>query len=43
VLSGLAWVIYGLVVAVILVALLYISRDFIAHHTGYPFLGAKLK
>jgi hypothetical protein len=43
VLSGLAWVIYGLVVAVILIALLYISRDFIAHHTGYPFLGAKLK
>ena len=43
VLSGLAFVIYGLVVAVIIIALLYISRDFIAHHTGYPFLGAKLK
>jgi hypothetical protein len=41
--SGLAWLIYALVVAVILIALLYISRDFIAHHTGYPFLGAKLK
>jgi len=41
--SGLAWLIYGLVVAVIIIALLYISRDFIAHHTGYPFLGAKLK
>src|ERR1700722_11046747 len=40
--SGLAWLIYALVVAVILIALLYISRDFIAHHTGYPFLGAKL-
>jgi hypothetical protein len=43
VLSGLAWLIYALVVAVIIIALLYISRDFIAHHTGYPFLGAKLK
>ena len=41
--TGLAWLIYALVVAVILIALLYISRDFIAHHTGYPFLGAKLK
>jgi hypothetical protein len=41
--SGLAWLIYALVVAVIIIALLYISRDFIAHHTGYPFLGAKLK
>jgi hypothetical protein len=41
--SGLAWLIYGLVIAVIIIALLYISRDFIAHHTGYPFLGAKLK
>jgi hypothetical protein len=43
VLSGLAWLIYGLVVAVIVIGVLYIARDFIAHHTGYPFLGAKLK
>ena len=43
VVTGLAWLIYTLVVAVILLALLYISRDFIAHHTGYPFIGAKLK
>jgi hypothetical protein len=42
-LTGLAWVIYALVVAVIVLALLYIARDFIAHHTGYPFLGAKAK
>ena len=41
VLVGMAWVIYALVVAVILFALLYISRDFIAHHTHTPFLGAK--
>jgi hypothetical protein len=43
VLTALAWAIYGLVLAVIIIALLYIARDFIAHHTGYPFLGAKLK
>jgi hypothetical protein len=43
VLSGLAWLIYALVVTVIIIGVLYISRDFIAHHTGYPFLGAKLK
>ncbi len=43
VLTGLAFAIYALVVAVIVLALLYIARDFIAHHTGYPFLGAKAK
>lgn len=42
-LTGLAWAIYALVIAVITLALLYIARDFIAHHTGYPFLGAKAK
>jgi len=41
-LVGLAWLIYALVVAVILFALAYISRDFVAHHTHYPFLGAKV-
>ncbi len=43
VLVGLAWLIYALVVVVILFALAYIARDFIAHHTHYPFLGAKTK
>ncbi len=43
VLTALAWAIYGLVLAVIIIGVLYIARDFIAHHTGYPFLGAKLK
>jgi hypothetical protein len=38
-----AWVIYGLVVVVIAFALLFIARDFIAHQTGVPFLGAKVK
>lgn len=39
----LAWLIYALVLAVIIFALLYISRDFIASHIGSPFLGAKPK
>jgi len=43
VLLAIAWAIYALVIAVITFALLYIARDFIAHHTGYPFLGAKPK
>lgn len=38
-----AYVIYALVVVVIAFALLYIARDFIAHQTGSPFLGAKPK
>jgi hypothetical protein len=41
VLVGIAWAIYAVVVLVIIFALLYISRDFIAHHTHSPFLGAK--
>jgi hypothetical protein len=41
VLVGLAWAIYAVVVLVIVFALLYIARDFIAHHTHSPFLGAK--
>ena len=43
VLVGLALLIYALVVAVIIFALLYIARDFIAHTTHSPFLGAKPK
>ena len=42
-LLAIAWAIYALVVAVIIFALLYISRDFIAHQTGQAFLGAKPK
>ena len=41
VLVALAWAIYAVVVTVIILGVLYIARDFIAHHTGYPFLGAK--
>ncbi|CPR11785.1 transmembrane protein [Mycobacterium bohemicum DSM 44277] len=42
-LLAVAWAIYALVIAVILFALLYISRDFVAHQIGQPFLGAKPK
>jgi hypothetical protein len=40
-LVGLAWMIYALVATVVVVGVLYIARDFIAHHTHYPFLGAR--
>ncbi len=40
-LLAIAWAIYALVIAVILFALLYVSRDFVAHQTGQAFLGAK--
>lgn len=43
VLLAVAWAIYALVIAVIVLALLYISRDFIAHQAGRPFLGVKPK
>ncbi len=42
-LVAVAWAIYAVVIAVIIFALLYISRDFIAHQTGQAFLGAKPK
>ncbi|AWV48563.1 hypothetical protein JK2ML_2259 [Mycobacterium leprae Kyoto-2] len=42
ILVTLAWVIYALVLMVVILGVLYIvSRDFIAHHTHYPFLGIK--
>ncbi len=42
-LLAVAYAIYAVVLLVIAFALAYISRDFVAHHTGYPFLGAKAK
>ncbi|CAM3404682.1 hypothetical protein BST27_29285 [Mycobacterium intermedium] len=42
-LTVLAWLIYALVLTVIIVGVLYIARDFIAHHTGWAFLGTKPK
>ena len=41
VLTVLGWAIYAFVFGVVLIGVLYIARDFIAHHTHYPFLGAK--
>ena len=43
VLLAAAFLIYAVVLTVIIIGVLYIARDFIAHHTGYPFLGAKPK
>jgi hypothetical protein len=43
VLIAIAWAIYALVLTVIVIGVLYVARDFIAHHTGWPFLGAKPK
>ncbi len=43
VLVAIPWAIYAVVLAVITIGVLYVARDFIAHHTGYPFLGAKPK
>lgn len=40
-LIALSWAIFALVLLVVVLGVLYIARDFIAHHTGYPFLGAK--
>ena len=43
VLVAAAWAIYAVVLAVIVFALAFISRDFIAHQIGQPFLGTKPK
>ncbi|MBI2701568.1 MULTISPECIES: hypothetical protein [Mycobacterium] len=40
-LTAVAWLIYAVVLVVVVLGVLYIARDFIAHHTHYPFLGAK--
>ena len=40
-LLAIAWAIYALVVAVIVFALLYVSRDFIAHQTGSALPGGQ--
>jgi hypothetical protein len=41
VLTAVGWAIYALVFGVVIIGVLYIARDFIAHHTHYPFLGAR--
>ncbi|EUA14682.1 putative transmembrane protein [Mycobacterium kansasii 732] len=41
VLVVLGWAIFALVLAVVVIGVLYIARDFIAHHLGWHILGAK--
>jgi hypothetical protein len=38
-----SWVIFGLVLVVVLIGVLFIARDFIGHQTGLYMLGAKPK
>ncbi len=40
-LIALSWAIFTLVLIVAVAGVLFISRDFIAHHTGWHILGAK--
>ncbi|CRH13726.1 transmembrane protein [Mycobacterium tuberculosis] len=42
-LVAVSWAIFALVLAVVIIGVLYIARDFIAHHTGWAFLGATPK
>ncbi len=41
VLLVLGWVIFALVLAAVILGVLFIASDFIAHHTGWYILGAK--
>ena len=40
-LLALSWLIFGLVLAVVVIGVLFVARDFIAHHLGWYLLGAK--
>jgi len=42
-LVALSWLLFGLVLAAVVVGVLFIARDFIAHHTDLYILGAKHK
>lgn len=42
-LVGLSWVIFAAVLIVVLIAVLFIARDFLGHQTGIYLLGAKPK
>ena len=37
----LGWLIFALVLALVIISVLFIARDFIGHHTGWYILGAK--
>ncbi|HEX7322736.1 MAG TPA: hypothetical protein VF299_07340 [Mycobacterium sp.] len=40
-LVALGWLIYALTLTAVVVGVLFIARDFIAHHTGWYIFGAK--
>lgn len=42
-LVAVSWVIFAVVLAAVIVGVLFIARDFIAHHTDLYILGAKHK
>jgi hypothetical protein len=42
-LIALSWLIFGLVLLAVIIGVLFIARDFIAHQTGLYILGAKHK
>lgn len=42
-LVAVAWAIYAVVIAVIVFALLFVSRDFVSHQIGNSFLGGSPK
>lgn len=41
VLTALSWAIFALALAAMVFGVLFIARDFIAHHTGWYILGAR--
>ncbi|WP_375488837.1 hypothetical protein [uncultured Mycobacterium sp.] len=40
VMAALSWAIFALVLAAVVLGVLFIAREFIAHHTGWYILGA---
>ncbi len=43
VLVAVSWAIFGIVLVAVIVGVLFVARDFIAHHSGWYILGAKHK
>ena len=40
-LNAISWVLFALVLAAVVIGVLFVARDFIAHHTDLYLLGAK--
>lgn len=40
-LNAISWVLFALVLAAVIIGVLFVARDFIAHHTDLYLLGAK--